>query len=320
MMKRATVIVLLLSSLAVGGAAYRHVQDPTGAPTEDASCWSVHRDACCSALQLVAADELSAPARGALTAYALEAATPQEGNPAPAASQDGEKGKSGAAGGSVKKEYPEQDPALGSIEGKVTFEGTPPELPPIEIKADHPDRAKCVDFVKNERLVLSKDREICGVVLSVADYKPAQKPKPRKPTLDNKHCAFVPHVQATTIGSELEVTNSDNFLHNTRGVLALSFNTAIAGGGKETQKIRKAGRGVVSCDFHTWMQANVWVFAHDLFDWTLEDGNYKIANIPPGEYELEVWHEMLAPRGEKHKIKIEAGKATKLDWTLKAPK
>ncbi|HVR75090.1 MAG TPA: carboxypeptidase regulatory-like domain-containing protein [Planctomycetota bacterium] len=215
------------------------------------------------------------------------------------------------------KTYPPQDPALGALEGKITFEGEVPELKPFEIPAAHQDHAACVSHVKNESLVLSEKKDIMNVLISVAGYQPAEKVKPRKAHLDNKRCAFVPHLQATTVGSTLEITNSDAFLHNTHAVLALSFNVAIPPGGKEEKPIKKAGRAVVSCSFHTWMQANIWVFSHDLFDTTGPDGAFKIPNIPPGEYQIDVWHESLAPVAQKHKVKIEAGKTARLDLALR---
>jgi len=64
------------------------------------------------------------------------------------------------------------------------------------------------------------------------------------------------------------------------------------------------------------MQRRIHVFAHDLFDTSGADGAYKIVNIPPGEYEIELWHEVL--EGGKQKVKVEAGKTVKLDLVLKA--
>ena len=54
-------------------------------------------------------------------------------------------------------------------------------------------------------------------------------------------------------------------------------------------KLRKTGKklsdcwGVVSCDFHTWMQAFVYVFPHELFDVTAADGRI----IPAGGHTVD---------------------------------
>jgi hypothetical protein len=215
----------------------------------------------------------------------------------------------------------EQDPTKGWLEGRITFEGDLPDLPPKTIPDNNRDKATCAAHLKEERLIVSEKKELKDVVVSVANHKPAEKPKPRTPLLDNKNCTFVPHVQATTVGSKLKVTNSDAFMHNSRGALALSFNPAIGPGQPfESPVLRKKGWGVVSCDFHPWMQAHVWVFEHDLFAVTAADGTFKIPNIPPGEHEIELWHEFPVEQNVKRKVKIEAGKGTTLDAALKAGK
>src|SRR4030095_14259349 len=217
------------------------------------------------------------------------------------------------AGGGKKAE---QAPATGAIEGKVTLEGPVPEVKPPEIRPDHQDKAACQAHLKQEKVILSDKKELKDVVVSVSKYKPAEKPKPREVTLENKNCTFVPHVQAVTAGSNLKITNSDAFLHNSRGVLSLSFNNAIAAGQSVEKPLKKPGWGVVSCDVHAWMQAHIWVFEHDLFDVTGVDGTFKIPNVPPGEYEIDVWHEYPL-KAEKVKVKVEAGKTAKLDVALK---
>ena len=222
-----------------------------------------------------------------------------------------------------EKKYPEQKPELGAIEGRIILEGPPPAVAPIDVTKSNKDHKACVKHVKNEILTLSDKKEVKDVVISIDSYKPTKKPKPRDIVVDNRHCSFVPHVQATTRNSKLTVLNSDKFLHNSRGVLAASFNFAIPAGGKFSKRLRKPGWVILKCDFHPWMTAHVQVFTHDLFDVTSEDGAFKIPNVPPGEYDLHVWHERLAPikgRVIKTKVKVEAGKTVKLDLPLSAPK
>ncbi len=221
-----------------------------------------------------------------------------------------------AEAASAAKKYPDQDPQKGSLEGQVTIDGDAPTLEAKVIPPGHQDHAACIAHLKEERWILSDKKEVKDVVVSVLGYKPAEKVKPRELTLDNKGCTFVPHISATTVGSALTVTNSDAFVHNTHANLALQANFAVGPGQSETKKLPKDGWVAINCDFHPWMFAHIKVFAHDLFDLTSTDGAYKIANIPPGEYEIEIWHEYPLV-ATKQKVKIEAGKATKLDVALK---
>ena len=220
-----------------------------------------------------------------------------------------------------KKVYPAQDPSMGAIAGRIVLKGpAPAEVSKLEVVPSK-DHANCGKSVKSDYVVVSKDKEIKFVVISIDGYKPPKKPKPRTIILDNKDCLFEPRVQATTAGSEIKITNSDNFLHNSQGLLAASFNPAIAAGGSSTQPLKRAGWLLVKCSFHPWMMAHVQIFPHELFDVTTADGAYRLVNVPPGEYDIRVWHERLAPvKGKlvRTKVKVEAGKTLQLDLEMEA--
>lgn len=224
--------------------------------------------------------------------------------------------------GAIEKKYPPLEEGMGAVEGRVVLKGTPPVLEPPKVPTDKPELKACIEHVKNERLVLGPKNEVQNVVVALGNYRPATRPKPIEVTLDNKHCAFVPHVMAVPVGSSLKFTNSDTFIHNVQGVLDLQFNTAVPPGGTAKETARKAGYGAVNCSYHPWMQAHVHIFPHDIFDITDATGGFKLVNIPPGEHEIEIKHEWLAPffKPRKEKVKVEAGKVTRLDIEFDAPK
>ena len=61
---------------------------------------------------------------------------------------------------------------------------------------------------------------------------------------------------------------------------------------------------IVKCDVHGWMQAFIRVDAHPFHAVTDVNGYFRIADVPPGTYRLEIWHEKLGPQEET--IRIEA--------------
>lgn len=223
----------------------------------------------------------------------------------------------------AEKKYSKQDPTMGAIIGRIVLKGDPPKIAPTVADPANRDHAKCAKHVTTEDLILSKGREIKNVVVSIDGYKPKGRPKPRDLVLDNKHCTFVPHVSAATVGSRLKVTNSDNFLHNTHALLSAEFNLVVPKGGNIQKRLRRPGWVLVICDIHPWMKSHIQVFAHDFFDVTTAEGVFRIHNIPPGEYDLRVWHERLAILKGKvvqKSIKVEAGKTIELELSLEAPK
>jgi hypothetical protein len=63
----------------------------------------------------------------------------------------------------------------------------------------------------------------------------------------------------------------------------------------------------VRCDLHPWMQAWLGVVDHPYFAVTGADGRYRLADVPPGDYTVAVWHERfgtqetsvtVVPRGD----------------------
>jgi hypothetical protein len=63
------------------------------------------------------------------------------------------------------------------------------------------------------------------------------------------------------------------------------------------------------------MSAFVAVFDNPYFVVTLKDGNFKIVNIPPGNYTLKTWHEKF--KSITKEIKVETGKTTDVSFILK---
>lgn len=311
--------ILVLALLATGGAAgvfFWNRSAREGAPVECSSCCQLKDSG------------------GLLTSLpaAMAEGEEQDASAAPAAASEEkkdekkeDKAEGEAKEGDEKKDEPpvEIDPTLGIIAGKITLKGDPPKLDEkaVSVPENHNDHAFCSKHVKDERLILGEKGEIANVVVYVDDYKVrgAPRAKPRTTVIDNKGCLFHPHVVGTTVGSTLELKNSDGFIHNSRGLLSIgNINSAIPPAGTVKKKASKPGWGIMKCDFHSWMTAHVHVFDHEMFAVTDEDGNFKIYNVPPGKHTLKIWHEVLE-NGEEE-VTVEAGKTIEVEPTLEAYK
>ena len=92
----------------------------------------------------------------------------------------------------------------------------------------------------------------------------------------------------------LDVLNSDPVLHNTHGYYGknTAFNVALPmQGGKVTRPLRRPGVVRVDCDAHGWMEAWIVVADNPYYAQTAADGTFSIADVPPGNYTLEIWQE-----------------------------
>lgn len=122
--------------------------------------------------------------------------------------------------------------------------------------------------------------------------------EPGTVTIDNKDCTFHPHVAIGQVGGVVAATNSDPVLHNTNLTLTAGnkkvANIALPKQGQTIEKpLRKPGIVDVQCDAHEWMQA--WIFVADNPYAALTDasGSFTMTDVPPGEYDVKVWHELL---------------------------
>jgi plastocyanin len=203
------------------------------------------------------------------------------------------------------------------IEGRVTYTGAIP----------------------TRRIVVTKDREVCG---EVRDWQQAEvgaddglrnavvylqevdrgKAWPegvrlQTPILDNRNCMFDPHVQVIPPG-QLEIHNSDPVLHNVKAYYGrrAAFNLALPDEGMTVaRELERPGVVRFECDAHGWMEAWIYVLAHPYFAITGENGEFRIEDVPPGEYVLVVRQEYI---GElQQPVQAEAGKTVELALELK---
>jgi len=146
-------------------------------------------------------------------------------------------------------------------------------------------------------------------------------PAPTEPVLlDQKGCMYHPHIITVQAGQPLKIRNSDDTLHNIhpRPVVNQEFNIGQPRQGMESTKtFDKAEVPIpVGCDVHPWMRSYIAVLNHPFFAVTKEDGTYEIKGLPPGEYEIEAWHEKL--KNQTQKVTLKDGEKAKADFTYKS--
>jgi hypothetical protein len=75
------------------------------------------------------------------------------------------------------------------------------------------------------------------------------------------------------------------------------------------------------CDVHPWMFAYVGVVENPYFAVTGKDGTFKIANVPPGKYQIEAVHRKSHPNGKGIVQEITVGPdGGKADFTVELAK
>jgi plastocyanin len=187
------------------------------------------------------------------------------------------------------------------------------------------------------KIEVTKDPEVCGkdkaapdlvvgtggalanavVVVKATKGKKLEVPA-QNPVFDQKTCEFHPHVLLFPAGSTIDVLNSDGILHNihTTSTANPATNQAQPKFKPKIQiKVDKPEFPIaVKCDVHGWM-SGYWVAAeHPYYAVTDASGAFKIADLPAGDYEVEIWHEKLGKKTDK--VSIKAKEETKVSWSL----
>jgi plastocyanin len=204
----------------------------------------------------------------------------------------------------------------GTLSGTVTYEGTPPAPAKIEVTKD-PEVCGKEKMAPN--LVIGQGNGIANVVVTVQATKGKKAELPaQNPVFDQKTCEFHPHVLVFPAGSTIDVLNSDGILHNihTTSTVNPSQNHAQPKFKPKIQiKIEKPETIAVKCDVHGWMNGYWVATEHPYVAVTDANGMFKISDIPPGDYQVELWQEKLGKKTVPASIK--AKEETKVAWTMK---
>jgi plastocyanin len=205
----------------------------------------------------------------------------------------------------------------GKIEVEVKVAGEVPKLPPQEV---FKHQEYCGKSVADERLLVGPGGALQNAIVHLDGVKAGKAiDRAHDIALDNRHCAFVPHVLTASVGQTLAIHNGDPFLHDAHAWLGARtlFNRAIVKERTVRERLDDAGLVHINCNVrHTWMHAYVYVGDNPYHGVTGADGRLVLENVPPGLYTLGVWHEMLG--NVDREVSVSAGQTSTLKIELAA--
>ncbi|QDU35893.1 hypothetical protein Mal4_01750 [Maioricimonas rarisocia] len=199
------------------------------------------------------------------------------------------------------------DPATATISGTVSYTAD----------SERPWRYSRY-YVKGRRSGELAEAVICLSSRALKRYGKAD--ESRQHTVDQENFRFVPETLAIREGDRVLFTNSDGAVHNVMTGDGIDpFNVNMVQGGKHEILFRRAG-GMkkpirIGCVFHSAMRCWIYVFEHPFFAVTGEDGQFKFAGVPPGEYELQMVH----PAGDlvwSREVTVTAGNELDIDISV----
>jgi len=207
----------------------------------------------------------------------------------------------------------------GGIRGTVTYTG-PDTDRPISMQGDPACAGLYPEPIDSEEIVL-EDGKLANVFVYVKSGLEGKSfPAPaEKRHLDQRGCLFVPHVLGVQVGQTVELANSDTTLHTVHTLPAAnaeSNDPQPQGTPPIDRRFDKPEVMVpLRCDIHPWMAAYVGVVPHPYYAVSGEDGAFSIANLPPGKYTLEAWHEKLGTQTQQ--VTVAPGMEATVDFDFK---
>lgn len=165
------------------------------------------------------------------------------------------------------------------------------------------------------------------------------------PTIEARDCRFLPFVTVVRDRTDVIIMNMDPVMHDIQAYETSNlgprvlFNTPlpinphhkrIVGtdshehlAGQPVKEVIYMTKGrrffVMQCGFHAYMES--WGLAIDnpYYQVTGQDGNFSLADVPPGDYTLVAWHPGVGTMIEK-KISVSAKQTARADFAFESPK
>lgn len=155
------------------------------------------------------------------------------------------------------------------------------------------------------------------VYLEGQSLKKAYPPPEKHNVIDQKDLIFIPRVLPILKGTTVDFLNSDTVKHNIYAPgKAEKFNLGTWGLGEiRKYTLNKLGEVVILCNVHSEMLAYIIVLENPYYAKTDKKGNFKIENIPPGNYLVKTWHERM--KADPQEITIAKGATKEIHLDLK---
>ena len=200
----------------------------------------------------------------------------------------------------------------GSIQGKATMFGEMP-YPRVYHLILFPNIDMCAEVDTDDEMnrvlddfKISADGGLKDVVIAL-EHVDAGKPFNKKPILiDSEDCKFTPDVNVVRQGEAFKVNNLDAVMHNSqvyqaeRGKIIQNLPVPpeeVTDGKVTFQKKFKIFQMI--CGMHEFMQTWGYRIQNPYYFITKLGGEFKIDNIPPGDYNLHAWHYLMKPQNQR---------------------
>jgi plastocyanin len=210
-------------------------------------------------------------------------------------------------------------PGNGAISGRVSFEGTPAKAHSIDMSMEPSCAKQYAKPVAAENVVTGPDNALENVVVYISAGAPEEAPPAQPAVMMQKGCRYAPHILAFQVNQDFEIVNEDQTSHNIH---------TLPSNNREWNKMQPPGAPPiedkyarpefipVKCNIHPWMKGTLAVMKNSHYAITSGDGEFKLPNLPPGNYTITAWHESYGEQSQE--ITVGGSEAKTVNFVFKA--
>ena len=152
--------------------------------------------------------------------------------------------------------------------------------------------------ITGEKAAQSSRMQNVVVWLSPVDSHASVAPfPPRRLRLTQHHKGFEPHLLIVPVGAVVEFPNRDPFFHNVFSLFeGKRFDLGLYEAGTTRDvSFDRPGVSYIFCNIHAEMSAVVIALATPYYAISNTRGELTLPNVPPGRYELQIFHSSVPP-------------------------
>ena len=148
------------------------------------------------------------------------------------------------------------------------------------------------------RIANSRGAAVADAVVSVTPHDGAAPAHAAvQKIIDQKNETFLPYVETFHPGDSVVFRNSDQTRHHVYSFApARQFEFVLTPGQSSAPlRLEHAGAIAVGCNIHDHMITYLYVADAPWLLRSGEDGRAELADLPPGDYDVRIWHPQLRP-------------------------
>ena len=208
--------------------------------------------------------------------------------------------------------------APGSVEGTISYTGTPPKMKPIDMAKEPSCAKQHAKPVMTESVVTGPGNTLEYVVVYVsAGDMGGHASQPAR--YDQKGCEYIPHVATMEVNQPLEIYNDDQTSHNIHPMAKVNseWNKSQPPGSPPIKTAYDKAEFIpVKCNVHPWMHGYFAVLGTSHYSVSDGNGKFSLKGLPPGKYTLTAWQEKFGKQTQD--VTVTSGGTAKVNFTFTA--